>query len=181
MAPPGPPLLGQDGVAGPGERSGGVDRGRHGPGPHHGAQALEGGGEAVTALQGGHIQVYSGDAAEAATQIQAGTPIRVLAVFSDQRLPGQLANVPTAKEQGFDISWPIIRGFYMGPKVADADFNAWTAAFQKAMATPAFAKLREERGLFPMTLTGVELDVYVKRHTHQYAKLAAELGLVVNK
>jgi len=143
--------------------------------------AFEGGGEAVTALQGGHIQVYSGDAAEAATQIQAGTPIRVLAVFSDQRLPGQLANVPTAKEQGFDISWPIIRGFYMGPKVADADFNAWTAAFQKAMATPAFAKLREERGLFPMTLTGVELDVYVKRHTHQYAKLAAELGLVVNK
>lgn len=142
--------------------------------------AFEGGGEAVTALQGGHIHVYSGDAAEAATQIQAGTPIRVLAVFSDQRLPGQLASVPTAKEQGFDISWPIIRGFYMGPKVPDADFNAWTAAFQKAMATPGFAKLREERGLFPMTMTGVELDVYVKRHTHLYAKLAAELGLVVS-
>ena len=143
--------------------------------------AFEGGGESVTALQGGHIQVYSGDAAEAAQQIQAGTPIRVLAVFADQRLPGMLKDVPTAKEQGFDISWPIIRGFYMGPKVSDADFNAWSTAFQKAMANPSYAKLREERGLFPLSMTGTELDVYVKRHTHQYGKLAAELGLVVNK
>lgn len=143
--------------------------------------AFEGGGEAVTALQGGHIQVYSGDAAEAAQQIQAGTPIRVLAVFADQRLPGLLAQVPTAREQGFDISWPIIRGFFMGPKVSDADFKAWTDAFQKAMANPAYAKLREERGLFPLSLTGVELDAYVKRHTHQYGKLAAELGLIVSK
>jgi putative tricarboxylic transport membrane protein len=102
-------------------------------------------------------------------------------VFAEQRLPGMLKDVPTAKEQGFDISWPIIRGFYMGPKVADADFNAWTVAFQKAMATPGYAKLREERGLFPLSLTGTELDAYVKRHTHQYGKLAAELGLVVTK
>ncbi|MEK8087888.1 tripartite tricarboxylate transporter substrate binding protein [Aquabacterium sp. A3] len=143
--------------------------------------AFEGGGEAVTALQGGHIQVYSGDAAEASQQISAGTPIRVLAVFAEQRLPGAMSKVPTAKEQGYDITWPIIRGFYMGPKVSDADFKAWEGAFRKAMAQPAYATLREERGLFPLTLTGPELDAYVKRQTQQYAELAAELGLLVRK
>ena len=87
--------------------------------------AFEGGGEAITALQGGHVQVYSGDASEAEEQMKAGAKIRVLAVMSDKRLEGKLSGVPTAKEQGFDIEWPIIRGFYVGPKVSDADYKIW--------------------------------------------------------
>ena len=82
--------------------------------------AFEGGGEAITALQGGHVQVYSGDASEAEEQIKAGAKIRVLAVMADKRLEGSLAGVPTMKELGYDVQWPIIRGFYTGPKVADA-------------------------------------------------------------
>jgi putative tricarboxylic transport membrane protein len=140
--------------------------------------AFEGGGEAVSALQGGHVHVYSGDASEAASQIKAGANIRVIAVMADKRLPGALADVPTAKEQGFDIEWPIVRGFYMGPKVADADFNAWTEAFNKVMRTPEYAKLRDERGLYPFSLTGTQLDVYIKRYTQGYRKLADEFGLL---
>ncbi|WP_233575916.1 Bug family tripartite tricarboxylate transporter substrate binding protein [Noviherbaspirillum saxi] len=143
--------------------------------------AFEGGGEGIAALQGGHVHVYSGDASEAASQIKAGANIRVLAVLSDKRLPGMLSEVPTAKEQGFDVEWPIVRGFYMGPKVSDADFNAWTEAFNKAMRTPEFDKLRAERGLYPFSMTGTQLDVYVKRYTQQYRKLAADFGLVGTK
>jgi putative tricarboxylic transport membrane protein len=139
--------------------------------------AFEGGGEGITALQGGHVQVYSGDASEAASQIKAGANIRVLAVFSDKRLPGLLADVPTAKEQGFDVEWPIIRGFYMGPKVGDADFKAWTDAFNKVLNTPEFAKLADERGLYPFAMTGTDLDAYVKRSTANYRKIAQEFGL----
>ena len=62
-------------------------------------------------------------------QIKAGAKIRVLAVMADKRLPGSLAAVPTAKEQGFDIEWPIIRGFYLGPKVSDADYKVWADTF----------------------------------------------------
>lgn len=140
--------------------------------------AFEGGGEAITALQGGHVHVYSGDASEAASQIKAGANIRVIAVMADKRLPGMLVDVPTAREQGFDIEWPIIRGFYMGPKVSDADFKIWTDAFNKLMATPAFAKLQEERGLFPFAMTGAPLDAYIKKTTETYRKLAGEFGLL---
>ena len=59
----------------------------------------------------------------------ASDKIRVLAVLSDARLPGALAHVPTAREQGFDLSWPIIRGLYMGPQVSDADYRSWVARF----------------------------------------------------
>lgn len=143
--------------------------------------AFEGGGEGLTALQGGHIQVLSGDASEAEEHIKAGAKIRVLAVMSDKRLEGGLANVPTAKEQGMDIEWPIIRGFFMGPKVSDADFKVWTDTFDKMMATPQFAKLRAERGLYPFAMTGAELDAYVKKQVAVYRKLAAEVGLNVAK
>ncbi len=143
--------------------------------------AFEGGGEALTALQGGHVQVYAGDASEADQQIQAGAKIRVLAVMADKRLEGHLAKVPTAKEQGLDIEWPIIRGYYVGPKVSDADYKVWVDTFTKMMATPAFDKLRAERGLFPFAKTGADLDAYVKSRVGQYRKLAAEFGLNVAK
>jgi putative tricarboxylic transport membrane protein len=143
--------------------------------------AFEGGGEAMTALQGGHIHVYSGDASEASQQMKAGTKIRILAVMADKRLPGDLANVPTAKEQGADIEWPIVRGFYMGPKVSDGDFKVWSDSFKKVMATKEFDKLRTERGLFAFDLTGPEVDAYVKKQVQGYRKLAEEFGLAVTK
>ncbi len=143
--------------------------------------AFEGGGEASTALQGGHIQVYSGDASEAVQQAKAGSKIRVLAVMADKRLPGDLANIPTAKEQGIDIEWPIIRGFYMGPKVSDADFKVWSDLFKKMMDTPAYDKLRAERGLFPFDLVGAEADAYAKKRVGEYRKLVQDFGLAVAK
>ncbi len=143
--------------------------------------AFEGGGEAMTALQGGHVQVYSGDASEAMQQAKAGTKIRVLAVMADKRLTGELANVPTTKELGADIQWPIIRGFYVGPKVSDADFATWSETFKKMMATPEYEKLRSERGLFPFDLTGAEADAYIKKRVHEYRKLAQDFGLAVTK
>jgi len=140
--------------------------------------AFEGGGETVTALRGGHIQVYMGDAAEAVTMLNGGLPIRVLAVYADKRLTGMLADVPTAKEQGYDIEWPIIRGFYMGPKVSDADYNWWSNAFQKVMATPQYAELRANQGLFPFDLTGLELDSYIKQRVKDYTEIANSFGLI---
>ena len=141
--------------------------------------AFEGGGEAMTALQGGHIQVFTGDAAEALQQIKAGAKIRILAVMNDKRLTGDLANIPTATEQGFDVDWPIVRGYYLGPKVSDADYKVWADTFTKMMATPAYDKLRTERGLFPMAITGAPLDAFVKKQVANYRKLAEEFGLNV--
>jgi putative tricarboxylic transport membrane protein len=140
--------------------------------------AFEGGGEAVTALRGGFIQLYTGDAAEAATMLAGGAPVRVLAIYSNDRLPGKLSDVPTAKEQGFDIQWPIIRGFYMGPKVSNADYEWWVNAFNKTMASSNYAELRTQQGLFPFDLTGAKLDGYIKQRVQAYTELADSFGLI---
>ncbi|MFC5300651.1 Bug family tripartite tricarboxylate transporter substrate binding protein [Azospira restricta] len=138
--------------------------------------AFEGGGEALTALMGGHVQAYSGDASEIAAHLKGGK-VRVLAVLAEQRLPGELANIPTAKEQGYPVDWTIVRGYYMGPKVSDADYKWWVGAFDKLLASGEFAKLREERGLFPFNLTGDKLTEFIKKDVKRYAELAREFGL----
>jgi len=137
--------------------------------------ALEGGGEAFTAMQANYVQVVSGDASEVHL---AGDSIRVLAVMSEERLPGKLSSVPTAREQGYDIVWPVIRGLWMGPKVSDADYRKWVKTFEHVMATPEFAKLRTEAGFYPFSLTGQALNEYVHKAVDDYGKRASQLGLV---
>jgi len=138
--------------------------------------AFEGGGEAMTSLQGGHVQVYSGDASEVAAHLKGGK-VRVLGILSDHRLPGDLSNIPTAKEQGYDVEWPIIRGYYMGPKVGKGEYDWWVGTFDKMLASDEFAKLRATQGLFPFDLTGDKLDAYVKQRVAHYGELAKEFGL----
>ncbi|MGO4222287.1 Bug family tripartite tricarboxylate transporter substrate binding protein [Lysobacter sp. TAF61] len=139
--------------------------------------ALEGGGEITTALLGGHIQVGSTDISDSMPQVKAGK-MRILAVLSDKRLtrPG-MASIPTAKEQGYDVVWQVARGFYVGPKVSDQEYAYWKAAFDKLLASKDFARLREQRELFPLALTGPQLDAYVKKEVARYRQLAHEFGL----
>ncbi|MBZ9798316.1 Bug family tripartite tricarboxylate transporter substrate binding protein [Mesorhizobium sp. ES1-4] len=138
--------------------------------------ALEGGGAVLTALEGGHVQVGSGDAAEMVKHHVAGK-VRILAVMAPQRLTGALADVPTAHEQGFDIDWPIWRGYYVGKDVSDADFDWWVKAFEAASKTPEFAKEREERGLFEFTMIGKPFDERVKADVARFKQLAKDAGM----
>lgn len=69
---------------------------------------FNGAGPAVTSLLGNHIDAVAVSYPEVVAQVDAGK-LRVLAVLSDQRLE-KAPNVPTAKEQGYDISIGTWRG-----------------------------------------------------------------------
>ena len=138
--------------------------------------AFEGGGEPVTALLGNHVQAVSGDLSEMVPYL-SGNKLRVLAVFANERLPGKLAQVPTAKEQGYDLVWPIIRGFYLGPKVSDEEYQWWVETFEKLQKSDEFKKQRDLRGLFEFNMTGKALDSYVKSQVTDYHEKAKAFGL----
>lgn len=117
--------------------------------------AFEGGGDAMRALIGRHAQVLAGDAAEVARRLEQGAPLRVLAVLAPQRLAGLLAAVPTAREQGVDLVWPILRGVYVARDLPEADRLArqleaarqrpdWAAQVQRlGLAVPAVSSAAE--------------------------------------
>lgn len=139
--------------------------------------SFEGGGEALKALSGGHVGVFTGDAAEATKAISQDTPVRILAVLSAERLPGRLAHVPTAREQGVDVVWSTVRGLYMAASAPEAAAAAWTAALREAQAAPGYAALCERLGLYPFALSGSALDDFVQRSLTDYRRLAQDLGL----
>ena len=66
------------------------------------------GGEALTALLGGHVEVVWANPAEVAPQLEA-KQVRALALAREERL-SYLPDAPTFKEQGFDVTWKMFRG-----------------------------------------------------------------------
>lgn len=140
--------------------------------------AFEGGGDCATALQGGHVDACMNDVGDSQAAIDGGAPLKLLAVFAPERLPGKLAEVPTATEEGYAIEWPIVRGLYVGPDVSDEDYQWWVEAFETAMAAPGYDALLESRNLLPLPMTGDALNTFVTEGVANYRALAGEFELV---
>ncbi|NHH99771.1 tripartite tricarboxylate transporter substrate binding protein [Oceanimonas sp. MB9] len=139
--------------------------------------AYEGGGDAMAAVLGNHIQVYPGDVSEIKGQLDAGI-VRVLAVMAPERLEGDFAGIPTATEQGFDMEWPIMRGFYMAPDASDEAYGYWVQQFNELYQNDAFAQVRDHQGLFPLSMSGAEYEAYVKAEIEKFQNLSREMGLL---
>jgi putative tricarboxylic transport membrane protein len=140
--------------------------------------SFEGGGQAIAALKGGHVDVFCGDAAEARDAFMAGD-IKLLAVLAPQRLGGAFRAVPTAREQGVDVVWQTVRGLYMGPGVPEKDVAEWARTLRRIMATPEYARLLDTYSLQPFAVSGAEMDAYVQREVQQMRALAGALHLRV--
>ncbi len=73
----------------------------------------DGGGPALIAILGGHIDVTGGFAAQSLPQVKAGK-LRMLAVLDYQR-DADIPDIPTAKEEGIDVVYLMWRGI-LAPK-----------------------------------------------------------------
>lgn len=141
--------------------------------------AFEGGGQALDALRGGHVDVFCGDMLEALQALPAGG-IELLAVLAPKRVQGPLENVPTAKEQGVNLVWPTVRGFYMGPRVPQRDFDEWTRTLARVLHGQEFRRLLATYGLEPHPLVSPELQPYLQTEVARLRELARSLKLRVS-
>jgi len=139
--------------------------------------AFEGGGEALSAFAAGHFQVFSGDVSEV-RDLLSREEIKVLAVFSPDRLNGHLSSIPTATEQGYPIQWRVWRGFYMGPDVSDDAYNWWVNTFRRLVKTEEFNEQRKKLGLYPFFMVGEEFGTYVRKSVRKHRRTAMDIGLI---
>lgn len=139
--------------------------------------AFDGGGDAIAALLGGSIEVYTGDVGEMVPYLESGD-MKILATLAPERLDAPFAEIPTAKEQGYDVEWTIMRGFYMGKDVSDEDYQKWVDAFDAAYATDAFKQIQAERGLLPLNLSGEALTSSINTTMDELRTIATEAGLI---
>lgn len=139
--------------------------------------SYEGGGESVAALLKGHIHVFPGDLTEVAGPLEKGD-VKVLAVFSEQRLDGLYHAIPTAREQGYDVVWPVWRGYYMGPKISEDEYQWWKNTINRLLATEVFQAQRSQVPLFPFAVVGEEFDTYVQRSVERMRQIAQKFDLL---
>ncbi len=97
------------------------------------------GGEAMSALLGGHVDVYPATAGSVVPVVES-RKVRVIGVSSPQRLGGVLAGLPTWKEQGVDAVYPVWRGL-MGPRgMTAAQIAYWDDVVAKVVASDDWKK-----------------------------------------
>jgi tripartite-type tricarboxylate transporter receptor subunit TctC len=103
-----------------------------------------GANEARTALLGGHITATGINVGEFASMDQSG--FKALAQFSDERAT-VAPDLPTAKEQGFDIIMSSERGLAMGCEVPEEIRTKFSEAVAKALDNPAFQAQAKQQSL----------------------------------
>ena len=121
--------------------------------------ALDGGADAITQTVGGFTQAMTGDMSEIVGFLKAGE-IRVLAVLAEKRVPG-FDDIPTAKEQGYDVVAVNWRGMYIPKGVSDETFNMWADRLQKVADSKEWKEAMVANGLAPFTKVGADFQGYV--------------------
>jgi putative tricarboxylic transport membrane protein len=136
---------------------------------------VDGGADAITQTVGGFTQAMTGDMSEVVSFLSNGD-IRVLAVLTDERVPG-FDDIPTAKEQGFDVVAVNWRGLYVPKGISDDQFNAWAEKLQKVADSPEWAKAMADNGLAPFTKVGGDFQSYIDGLVADIAAMSKELGV----
>jgi putative tricarboxylic transport membrane protein len=135
-----------------------------------------GGGEAVTAFLGGHIDVYVASP-RSMIPLQKDGKARILGVSSAQRQPGGLAELVTFKEQGVDAVFFTWRGF-MGPKgLKPAEIAYWDAVFDKLAQSDEWKKDTESQFWNADYLLSAETRKHLDRENEVMKGILTELGL----
>ena len=102
--------------------------------------------------------------------------LRVIAVTGPARIP-VLPEVPTAKEQGFDVDLVMWRGL-AAPKGTPKDVIARLEnAARRVVLTPRFKELSAKLGFEPAFLPASEFGALVARDDAAIAALMSQLGL----
>lgn len=139
--------------------------------------AFDGGGEAVTQLLAGKVQAFTGDISEAKGFVDAGK-IKVLAVLAPERLAGEFAKFPTAKEQGIDAIGANWRGFYAPGKMSDDAYNYWVKSIGTVYDSKEWKAIMAREGMAPLNLRGDAFQKFVKDSVDEIHALSKEIGIV---
>lgn len=139
--------------------------------------AFDGGGEAVTQLLAGKVQAFTGDISEAKGFVDAGK-IKVLAVLAPERLSGDFAKFPTAKEQGLDAVGANWRGFYAPGKMSDEAYNYWVKSVGTVYDSKEWKEVMAKNGMAPLNLRGDAFQKFVKESVDEIQALSKEIGII---
>ena len=133
-----------------------------------------GGGELLTAVMGGHVTFGYLSPSEAGPQIEAGK-VRALAVTTAERMGGEMKDVPTVKESGYDVVISQGRGV-VAPLDIPAENVKWLEdMFRKAIATPEWKEFLAKNYMEENVLGSEEFTKQSEKTSQMFEKYLSQI------
>jgi putative tricarboxylic transport membrane protein len=137
------------------------------------------GGDAMTALLGGHVQVMSSAPSTLLQHVKSGK-VRALAIGAPKRLAGDFSGIPTWKEQGIDSAFELWRGL-LGPKgMSRAQIQFWDDALGKMAKTEEWKRDLAQYDMENVYRNSADTARYWKAEHDEVKAVLTDLGLVKN-
>ena len=134
-----------------------------------------GGGEVMTSILGQHTTYGFLGPSEASAQLEAGK-LRALAVTTENRITGDLSNVPTLKELGYDIVMAQTRGIVAPSGISAEDVKFLEDMFMKAAATPEWKKYLADNFMEESIMGSEEFTKESENISKMYEKYLSIVG-----
>lgn len=129
----------------------------------------------ATQVAGGHVSAGISSSGSAQAMVSTGK-VRLIGAIASQRLP-QLPDLPTLKEQGYDVvaaTWFNV----FGPKgMTPAQTAWWEGVIHKAMRHPEAKKFADANNWSIELSNGKELTAHLDREYARLRKTLVELGM----
>lgn len=137
--------------------------------PYNGASG------AVTALLGGEANAMVVGASEGYSYVESGD-FKCLATFADSR-SDVLPNVPTAKEEGYDISVYAWAGLLAPKGMDEATMNTLVETLRKCFESDEYKAYCKERGCDSTYYDPAAFQKMAQEDFEYYTKLITDLGI----
>jgi putative tricarboxylic transport membrane protein len=129
--------------------------------------SFESGGELTAALLGEQIDIASLNPGEVIGQLKSGD-IKALCAYADERYDyPELEDIPTATEQGLDVSFAQFRGVIAPGDISDSARDFWIEQMEAVLETDEYKKYVEDNFLQPNTASGDEFTSYLQDNNEQ--------------
>jgi putative tricarboxylic transport membrane protein len=141
--------------------------------------SFKSGAETVTAVMGGHIHVTAENLGEVLGQVEA-KKLRLLGVPSRNRLPA-LPDVPTLKEQGFDIHAGGLRAFVAPAGIPRDAAKVLEDTLAKVHKSAAWREYMAKNMYEDVYMNAEEMSKWLAAQQVEMLQFLTEIGLALKK
>lgn len=135
---------------------------------------FQGGNQAVLALMGNHIQAAAITPSSALPQLRSGE-IRLLAISTAKR-DAFFPDVPTFKEQGYDVVETLWRGVMVKKGTPPAVIKVLTDGMDKVEANPEWKKFMTENVQSSLNMSVAQMQKHVEDEVTSRRKFLQDIG-----
>ena len=132
------------------------------------------GGKALAGLLSGETQIISTGLGEL---MGARDQVRIIGITAPKRV-GDAPEVPTLKEQGYNVQFVNWRGFFAPKSMSGGDVKKIAKMLGDVQKTPEWETVRKRNAWVNIYNPGSKFDSFLKKQTKEMTKLMKKLGVI---